>query len=222
MLANKIKAQHVTSISLLIVSDYTFYTKERGFSPFFAQFASQNKMGYTILWLSLEGLCLLIVLKLNPLGEEKIRYPARISARLDNGVVLEAYWNHASRDLGYTTFEPGDRFIEYFYDDRWFNIFAIATANGRRKGWYCNIAAPARIDAERVEQVDLLLDVWVTPDGQPLILDEDEFAADDTLTEEQRQGALQGLQDLLALIAARREPFVEESEDPSDLTIQTR
>jgi predicted RNA-binding protein associated with RNAse of E/G family len=149
------------------------------------------------------------VIKLSPQGEEKIRYPAELSARLENGVLLEASWQHARRDLGYTVFEPGDHFIEYFYSDRWFNIFAIATATGQRKGWYCNVAAPARIDAEQVTQVDLLLDVWVAPDGLPLILDEGEFAADLTLTTEQRQGARQGLQDLLALLAARREAFAE-------------
>ncbi|HEY3991244.1 MAG TPA: DUF402 domain-containing protein [Ktedonobacteraceae bacterium] len=152
---------------------------------------------------------MLTVIKLNPQGEEKIRYPAAVSARLENGVILDAYWNHARKDLGYTIFESGDHFIEYFYTDQWFNIFAISTADGKRKGWYCNVAAPALIDAERVAQVDLLLDVWVAPNGQPLILDEDEFAADLTMTAEQRDGALQGLQDLLALIAARHEPFTE-------------
>jgi protein associated with RNAse G/E len=149
------------------------------------------------------------VIKLSPQGEEKIRYPAELSAHLENGVILIAHWDHASRDLGYTTFEPGDHFTEYFYNDWWFNIFAISTAHGQRKGWYCNVAAPAHIETDVVEQVDLLLDVWVDPAGQPLILDEDEFAADVTMTSEQRQAALQGLHDLLALIAARRGPFTE-------------
>jgi uncharacterized protein len=166
-------------------------------------------MRYTILWLSWREVDQLIVIKLSPQGEEKIRYPAEISARLENGVMLEAYWDHARRDLGYTVFEPGDHFIEYFYSDRWFNIFAIATTTGQRKGWYCNVAAPAQIDVEQVAQVDLLLDVWVASDGRTLILDEDEFAADVTLTAEQRHGAQQGLQDLLALIATRHEPFTE-------------
>lgn len=155
---------------------------------------------------------MLTVIKLSPLGEEKIRYPAEIRARTTHGVILDARWNHPRRDLGYALFEPGDHFREYFYSDRWFNIFAIATAAGRRKGWYCNIAAPAQISSERVEQVDLLLDVWVAPDGRPLILDEDEFAAATTITAAQRQGALQGLHDLLALLAARHEPFAELAE----------
>jgi protein associated with RNAse G/E len=152
---------------------------------------------------------MITVVKLNPLGEEKIRYPAEVLARLENGIILDAYWNNPNRDLGYTVFETGDHFIEYFYTNRWFNIFAISSANGGRKGWYCNIAAPALIGEEQIEQIDLLLDVWVGSDGQTLILDEEEFAADPTLTEAQRHGARQGLQDLLALIEARREPFLE-------------
>lgn len=158
---------------------------------------------------------MITVVKLDPLGAEKIRYPAEVRARLENGVILDAYWNRPAMDLGYTTFEPGDHFVEYFYMDRWFNIFAIASADNKRKGWYCNVAAPAHISEERVEQIDLLLDVWVGPDGQALILDEEEFAADTTLTEEQRRRALQGLQELLTLIFARHEPFYDNQQDIS-------
>ncbi len=149
------------------------------------------------------------VVKLNPLGEEMTQYPAKVFARLENGIVLDAHWTWPRRDLGYTIFEPGDHFVEYYYTDRWFNIFAISTADGGRKGWYCNIAMPACMSEERVEQVDLLLDVWVSPAGQPRVLDEDEFAAATTLTRAQRDGAQQGLRDLLVLIEARREPFID-------------
>lgn len=152
---------------------------------------------------------MITVIKYTPRGEKSLQYPAQILARLENGVMLDACWTGPRRDLGYTIFEPGDRFVEYFYTDRWFNIFAISSIDGRRKGWYCNIAAPAQVSETYVEQVDLLLDVWVSPAGQPLLLDEDEFAADTTLTDFQRRGATAGLQELLALIAQRREPFFE-------------
>lgn len=152
---------------------------------------------------------MITVMKYTPRGEQSLQYPAQLLAHLEHGVMLDARWTYPRRDLDYTVFEPGDRFVEYFYTDRWFNIFAISSANGRRKGWYCNIAAPAQVSETRVEQVDLLLDVWVHPDGQVVILDEDEFAADTTLTDDQRQGAMHGLQELLTLIAQRREPFVD-------------
>lgn len=150
---------------------------------------------------------MITVIKQNPLGEVKIQYAGEVVERLSNGVIISAFWQHATKDLGYTRFEPGDHFIEYYYTDRWFNIFDISTSDGTRKGWYCNVAEPASISNDHIEQIDLLLDVWVNPEGNPLLLDEDEFEADTTLSEEQRNGARQGLHDLLALIAARKAPF---------------
>jgi predicted RNA-binding protein associated with RNAse of E/G family len=147
------------------------------------------------------------IVKLNALGAVKIQYQGEVIERLANGVIIEAYWSLPAKDLGYTAFEPGDTFHEYYYTDRWYNIFEITGANAVRKGWYCNVAEPAIISADRIEQVDLLLDVWVTPTGETLVLDEDEFAADKTLGLQQRAGAQKGLQELLAVIAARQETF---------------
>jgi len=150
---------------------------------------------------------MITVVKQNALGEPKIQYQGELIQRSTDGVVIEAYWKHAPKDLGYTIFEPGDRFIEYYYTNRWYNIFDISGTDGQRKGWYCNVAEPAHIFEDHIEQVDLLLDVWVDPQGVPLILDEDEFAFDTTLNKEQRVGARKGLEDLLQVIAARQAQF---------------
>jgi protein associated with RNAse G/E len=74
-------------------------------------------------------------------------------------------------------FAAGDIFTEYYYLDRWYNIFHIADASGRLKGWYCNVAEPATLDEAGVAFVDLCLDLFVHPDGSMTVLDEDEFAA---------------------------------------------
>ena len=152
---------------------------------------------------------MITVIKQSPRGEPKIQYSGEIIDRLHDGVIIQAYWQQPAKDLGYTRFETGDSFIEYYFTDKWFNIFDIATASGRRKGWYCNIAEPASISGDIIKQIDLLLDVWVDPTGKTLILDEDEFQADGTLSDEQRKGAQQGLQQLLELIAERGEPFTQ-------------
>jgi uncharacterized protein len=151
---------------------------------------------------------MITVSKLNSLGETKIQYQGEIVEHLSNGVVIQAYWKYPTKDLGYTRFEPGDRFIEYYYTNQWFNIFDISTTDGKRKGWYCNVAEPALIHDDHIEQVDLLLDVWVDPGGGLLLLDEDEFESDTTLNDKQRSGARQGLHDLLQMIAAQAEPFL--------------
>ena len=147
------------------------------------------------------------VVKLSPRGEEKTRYEGDIVRQDARSVVIAARWTRKRYDLGYVVFEPGDHFTEYYYSYRWYNIFDIADSDGTRKGWYCNVAAPADIGPEYIRQVDLLLDVWVDPDGRTLVLDEDEFAADTSLTDEQRAGAKAGLQSLLHLIANRQEMF---------------
>lgn len=155
---------------------------------------------------------MITVVKQDPEGKAKLRYQGTIIKRLPDGVILQASWTNPARDLGYTRFEPGDRFIEYYYTNRWFNIFDIASTDGTRKGWYCNITEPAVIFDDRIEQIDLLLDVWVSPEGNYLILDEDEFAAT-TLTERQRHGAEAGLQALLQMLEARQEAFSDIIED---------
>ena len=150
---------------------------------------------------------MITVVKLNPLGEAKVQYQGEIVERTPHKVIIQAYWSRDAKNLGYTSFETGDRFREYYYTERWFNIFDIASKAGERKGWYCNIAAPAVLFDNRIEQVDLFLDVWVTPKGETLILDEEEFVSDTTMSEQQRKGARQGLRDLLDMVTARQETF---------------
>lgn len=146
--------------------------------------------------------------KLNNQGQAVVSYSAELAQLLPNGVMLAAVWTWKDRDLGYTVFETGDHFTEYFYTDRWHNIFQIHSGQtGALKGWYCNIARPATISEERVAAEDLILDVWVQPDGSYQILDEDEFAADHTLDQQTREDALRALGILLAQIAARQPPF---------------
>lgn len=146
------------------------------------------------------------VVKLDDQGQEKIRYTGLWHKDLPHGVVIQARWTLPARDLGYTRFELGDLFVEYYYDDRWFNVFMISSDAGVLKGWYCNIAEPAHIDGDLIEQVDLLLDVWVDASGEVLMLDEDEFAAAN-LSERQREGARQGLAHLLQIVEGRQEMF---------------
>ena len=152
---------------------------------------------------------MITIVKLNAQKQPIVRYEGELLERLTHRVVIQASWTLPTRDLGYTCFELGDQFTEYFYTDRCFNIFAILSTSGQRKGWYCNIAEPAMLFDDRIEQVDLLLDVWINPRGEALILDEDEFAADTTLSQEQRSSARQGLQQLLHMLTTQQEVFAD-------------
>ncbi|WIG57481.1 MAG: hypothetical protein OJF49_000225 [Ktedonobacterales bacterium] len=148
------------------------------------------------------------VQKLNTRGEVTLTYPATLRERLSNGARLDAYWTRPPLHLGYTTFMTGDHFIEEFYTDRWYNIFEIhAGTDGTLKGWYCNIAEPATISETIICSRDLLLDLWVAPDGSLLVLDEDEFAADTLLDDITKAAARRALNDLEACVRAHAHPF---------------
>jgi hypothetical protein len=145
--------------------------------------------------------------KLNLKHELLWSYSGVVLDRSDNAIKLEARFNRETSDAGYVIFENDDRFVEYFYADRWYNIFEIhSVKDDRLKGWYCNIAKPALFCDNTIDQVDLALDVWINPDGAALILDEDEFA-DLRLDDVTRQQALQAVQDLIGLAHQHITPF---------------
>src|SRR5260370_6900244 len=98
---------------------------------------------------------MITVVKLSPRGEIKIKYQGEVVEHLSHGVIIQAYWSHPTKNLGYVSFEPGDSFIEYYYTDRWYNIFAIATTQGVRKGCYCHIPEPPFLFKHHLYQVAL-------------------------------------------------------------------
>jgi hypothetical protein len=128
------------------------------------------------------------VYKLDHEGHEVWRYPARVLERGPSWLRLEALFNRDDMDLGYVVFKRGDRFIETFYSDRWYNVFAVYDRDdGALKGWYGNVCRPAAIGDAAVRCEDLALDVWVTPEGEVMLLDEEEFATLLLSTEERDQ-----------------------------------
>ncbi|HEY2980844.1 MAG TPA: DUF402 domain-containing protein [Anaerolineales bacterium] len=140
---------------------------------------------------------LIKVLKRNPAGEVIWQYEGAVLQRETNALTLEASFNRADMPFMNIVLKQGDRFIETFYADRWYNVFAIYDReDGLLKGWYCNIAKPAVIGAESVSYVDLALDLWVAPDGTQTVLDEDELEALelDAETRERAYAALKALQ----------------------------
>jgi predicted RNA-binding protein associated with RNAse of E/G family len=149
----------------------------------------------------------MIVYKLNEQGETVWQYPAEVLERGPDFVRLEAFFNRDDMDLGFATFKRGDRFVEYFYSDRWYNIFQMHDVDDDHlTGWYCNITRPAVITPDTITADDLALDVFVAPTGAITVLDEDEFAAlplDDTT----RARAQRALAELRELVAARHAPF---------------
>ena len=149
------------------------------------------------------------VQKLNHRGDVVFAYSGEIVARGETWVCLQAHFNRDDIDAGAVVFRRGDLMTEWFYSDRWYNIFRIQDVDdGRLKGWYCNVTRPTVITQNAVAAEDLALDVFVTPSGELVVWDEDEFAALDLPPHDQAQ-AWAAVEALRREVKERRPPFDE-------------
>ncbi|QDY76048.1 DUF402 domain-containing protein [Streptomyces qinzhouensis] len=144
-----------------------------------------------------------VEVRLTKAGRTKITYPAERIGDDGTRVVVRAPWAAPGvRDFGFVRFEPGDVFTEYYWRDRWYAVKEVRAANGRLKGWYCDITRPVAVAGTVLTVEDLDLDLWVPPDGGPVLrLDEDEFAASGLAERDPRAAAaalraLDGLEEL--------------------------
>ncbi|XWX03302.1 DUF402 domain-containing protein [Aggregatilineales bacterium SYSU G02658] len=138
---------------------------------------------------------------------ETLRYRGELTYRDATSACVHARFAFPTRDLGYLLLKEGDLFIEWFYTDRWYNVFLIYDVDdGHFKGAYCNFTLPAVITEGAIYWDDLALDLWVNPLGQTQLLDEDEYAALglDAATAQAVQAAQQQLR---SEIDRRRPPF---------------
>ena len=149
---------------------------------------------------------IITVHKLDHNGREVWQYPATVLERGRRHIRLEAFFNRDDMPLGYAVFRRGDRFVETFYSDCWYNIFAVYDRDdGGLKGWYCNVCRPALISESAVRCDDLALDAWVSPNGETIVLDEDEFEGL-SITDDDRRRAQNGLSQLLEAAKTGRLP----------------
>lgn len=146
------------------------------------------------------------VQKKNPAGEVTYEYEGLLLSQDGDSVVLEALFDRDDMPFMDVVFKKGDRFVEYYYTDRWYNIFVIHDRDdGHIKGWYCNIGKPAVFEDGTVSYIDLALDLWVSTRGEQTVLDEEEFEVLE-LDDELRAGARKGLQELKQLFLNEKPP----------------
>jgi hypothetical protein len=155
----------------------------------------------------IDGERVITVRKLSASGREVLSYPGRLLQEAPSRRTIEARFDFDDVQVEGLTMRRGDRFVETFYTDRWYNVFAIYDGgSGRLKGWYCNLTRPARFDEDAIHAEDLELDLLVLPDGRMSTLDAAEFDAL-PLTPSERRAAQRGLEDLLEHARNRSGPF---------------
>ena len=85
--------------------------------------------------------------------------------------VFETAMTHA--DLG--VIAKGTISYEYYWLDRWYNIFRFNGPDGTFRNYYCNVSMPPVFENGVLDYVDLDIDVLVWPDSSHQILDEAEY-----------------------------------------------
>jgi protein associated with RNAse G/E len=143
-------------------------------------------------------------------GREHRRWEAKVVRHADSLLVLDGRFETEIRHNLLGTIAPGTLSIEYYWLDRWYNVFRFMEPGGGLRNYYCNVNIPPTYDGRVLSFVDLDMDILVAPDLSYQILDEDEFKVNALHYEYPaliQERAHQALAELKALIEARQFPF---------------
>ena len=99
---------------------------------------------------------------------------------------------------------------EFYWFERWYNVFRFHEPDGTLRNFYCNINMPPKFENDVLDYVDLDIDVVIWKDFTRQILDVEEFdensrkyAYPDSLREKVRES----LSELILLVDNRIFPF---------------
>ncbi len=104
----------------------------------------------------------------------------------------------------------GTRTIEYYWSDKWYNIFRFLENDGETRLWYCNVNMAPIVEDSLITYVDLDIDVLVRADFSYQILDLDEFehhARILSYPQELQESAQTALAELIFRVESRQFPF---------------
>ena len=144
-------------------------------------------------------------------GTEYRRWTARRSRREGSLLVLDAEFEYDVHHDLLGAIQSGTRTIEYYWLDRWYNIFRFM--NGDNIGtrlYYCNINMPPSLKDNVLTYIDLDIDILVQPDFSYQVLDLDEFEENARrygYSEEVKSKAQAAVDELVSMIVRHQFPF---------------
>ena len=108
------------------------------------------------------------------------------------------------------TIVAGTTSIEYYWLDRWYNVFCFTPPESNIRAYYCNLNIPPTFDGQTLSYVDLDIDLLVESDFRYRVLDLEEFEQNARrygYSKEVRLNAKKALGELIGLIESRAFPF---------------
>lgn len=125
-------------------------------------------------------------------------------------IVLDARFPEAVEHDLLGTIACGTHSLEYYWLNRWYNVFRFSNPDGQLRNYYCNVNIPPSWTDGVLSYVDLDLDILVEPDFSYRILDLEDFENNARLygySPEIQTNARRALEDLVELIETRSFPF---------------
>jgi len=147
-------------------------------------------------------------------GAEYRRWNARRARQEGSLLVLDAEFEFDVQHESLGAISKGTQTAEYYWLDRWYNVFRFLNPEGDTTLYYCNINMPPQLEGDVLSYVDLDIDVLIQPDFSFQVLDLEEFelnAARYGYSDELKSNALAAVDELVATIESRQFPFDENS-----------
>lgn len=127
-------------------------------------------------------------------------------------IVLAGEFDRDVEHPGLGAIKRGTISYEYFWFDRWYNIFRFHEAGGALRNFYCNVAMPPTFENDTLDYVDLDIDILVWPDGRYEVVDRDDFeqnALKYSYPDDVRQRAEKSVDEMLAMIGRGELPTAD-------------
>ena len=145
-------------------------------------------------------------------GAEHRRWSAKLARREGSLIVLDAAFEFEVQHHLLGDIQRGTRTIEYYWLDRWYNVFRFLKGDGSTRLFYCNVNTPPKFENEVLTYIDLDIDILVQPDLSYQVLDLEEFAENAArygYSEEIKRQAHAAVATLISMIETRQFPFSE-------------
>jgi len=110
-------------------------------------------------------------------GTEHRRWRAELAEIANSLLILNSKFEDEVEHPLLGTIAKGTVSIEYYWLDRWYNVFRFKDETGKLQSFYCNVSVPPVFHRDVLSYIDLDMDVLVAPDLSFTVLDEDEFVA---------------------------------------------
>ena len=145
-------------------------------------------------------------------GREYRHWTAKLVRRDRSVIVLDGEFDTEVQHSQLGHIPLGTRTVEYYWLDKWYNVFRFLRDTGETRFWYCNINLPPIVEDSFMTYVDMDIDVLVQTDFSYQILDLDEFehhARIFSYPPEVQESTRTALAELILRIESRQFPFNE-------------